>query len=221
MTVDDLRRLIPADRRHLVDVALTHPSFANEAGGPDQGRLEFLGDAVLKLALSQLLYERFPEESEADLTLRRIAIENGVTLAALGKQLGVQEAIRTGKGERSNVAADKRVEDTVEALIGALYLGAGFGPVRPLVSDWFGHLIDQGNKGPLKGPKNLLQEYAAAHKLPEPVYTTLDQVGPGHQLTHHCRVQVGEIHATAVGSKKKEAEANAARLLLALLTGAE
>lgn len=212
MNLTALRKAVRSERQDLLDEALTHPSYANEhPGTKDQARLEFLGDAVLKLALTQALYDRHADADEHELTLRRQALERGDHLVAVGRRLGVDAAVRMSEGERANPADGKRTEDTVEALLGALYLGAGYNAVRKCVEAWFGHELDADVPAPPLPVAAQLQTWAEARGL-----AVAKQEGPpGPPWT--IRLTVDEASEEATAKSKKDARDLAAHALLTRL----
>ncbi len=170
--------------------ALTHPTYANEsrAAGHNQ-RLEFLGDAVLQLCSSELLFAAFPEASEGQLSRRRASIVNTDSLAAFARQHGVEEALLLGKGAEagglrnsSNVLAD-----TVEALLAATYLERGLPAARERVE----LLLQQVDATTERDAKTALQELAQARGHNPPAYVLTDSGGPDHERWFQVSVSVG------------------------------
>ncbi|RFA15449.1 ribonuclease III [Subtercola boreus] len=209
---------IPDDLLHL---ALTHRSWSYENGGvPTNERLEFLGDSILGQAVTVMLYTRYPERGEGELAKRRASLVSTVALAGIGRSIGLGEFILLGKGEDLTGGRDKAsiLADTVEALIGATYLGLGgdvatalvLRLVEPLISnpETFGESMD---------PKTELQELAATLGDAAPVYEIAES-GPDHRKTFVATVTVGSlVTATGEGSSKKQAESIAARRACLLL----
>lgn len=194
--------------------ALTHGSYASV----DYQRLEFLGDRVLGLSIAAWLYERFPDEPEGDLSARLNAVVSGETCADVGRVLGVPEQLRLGKQARDDGAqlSDNVVGDAVEALIGALYLEAGFDAAAAFVRRTWDARVDRVADAP-KHPKSALQEWAAARRCRPPIYTVTARSGPEHAPRFTITVEVGGKlggSATAEGASKQEAETAAAAALL-------
>ncbi|PPF84156.1 ribonuclease III [Subtercola sp. Z020] len=206
----------------LLNLALTHRSWSYENGGvPTNERLEFLGDSVLGQAVTVMLYTRYPDLDEGELAKRRASLVSTVALARIGTTIGLGEYVMLGRGEDLTGGRAKAsiLADTVEALIGATYLGLGgdvatalvLRLVEPLVSDpnTFGRSMD---------PKTGLQELAASLGADAPVYEVTES-GPDHRKTFIATVTVGALaRATGEGSSKKQAESVAARQAQALLS---
>lgn len=203
--------------------ALTHPSFANEQRrGPrvDNQRLEFLGDAVLGLAVSELLMARYPSVDEGVLSLLRSSLVNADALADVAREVRLGEALLLGRGAdatgergQTNVLAD-----AVEAIVGAVYLDRGFEAARVLSQTLVcSHLdrIAEGRSPSGRDAKSELQERVQAEKKPAPRYRVLSVEGPDHEREFRVVVEVGE-YAVGEGSgrSKKLAEQAAARAAL-------
>lgn len=214
-TLDDLQRTLQVEvDPDLLLLALTHRSFAYENGGiPTNERLEFLGDSILGQAVTVKLFRDHPELDEGELAKRRASLVSSVALAEVGRSIGLGPHIRLGRGETMTGGADKPsiLADTVEAIIGAVYLDAGgeaatglvLRLIRPLLSDpeRFGAAMD---------PKTSLQEIAARRGAPPPVYTIAES-GPDHNKHFVASVVVGDlVEASGEGSSKKQAEMAAA-----------
>ena len=207
--------------------ALTHTSYVNEqsldAGGSahlDNERLEFLGDAVLQLAVSEWLFERFPEVSEGALTQRRAAIVNSDALAEVGQRLKLGELLRVGVGEERSGGRTRssNLADAMEALLGALFLDAGFLVASSAVRRVFAARVEAVMRRPAKGPKSRLQEHVQAHHHMTPSYTLVEMSGPAHAARFLSEVRVaGVVSARGAGASKKEAEKEAARHALTVL----
>ncbi|MFH5823914.1 ribonuclease III [Georgenia sp. AZ-5] len=198
----------------LLVLALTHRSFAHEAGGiPTNERLEFLGDSVLGLIVTEYLYRNNPGVPEGDLARMRAATVSQRALAQVARDLGLGAFILLGRGELVTGGREKDsiLSDTVEALIGATYLGHGLEPTRAMVERLVGHLLGQAEHlGAGLDWKTSLQELAAARSLGSPVYTVTG-TGPDHARTFTAVVSFDGIEAgSGVGSSKKLAEQNAA-----------
>ena len=198
-----------ADAR-LLQRALTHRS----CGADHNERLEFLGDAVLNLAVSTLLYERFSGSDEGDLTRVRAHLvrEDSLHRAALG--LGLPEVLRLSEGEARGGGAQRPsiLADTVEALIGATYVDGGFEPATKLVRQLFGELIDSWRKD----AKTELQEWLQARKLPVPTYRIVATRGQAHAQTFdvECAVPALGLAELGEGRSRRIAEQEAARCML-------
>lgn len=208
---------IPEDAPHL-EQALTHPSFANEVRhAPDNQRLEFLGDAVLGLCTSQLLFERYPDADEGTLTRLRAQIVNTDRLAEWGRAQGVAEAVRLGRGALSSGLRESTnvVADAVEACIAASYLDGGLEAAHAACLRIVGPLLDLLGPNGIRDPKSELQEHAQALGLGLPVYEVIDSGGPAHDRWFEVRVGVaGQWLAQGRGRSKRHAERAAAEALL-------
>jgi ribonuclease-3 len=194
--------------------ALTHRSFAYENGGlPTNERLEFLGDSVLGLVVTDTLYRTHPDLPEGQLAKLRAAVVNAKALAGIGRGLRLGEHLLLGRGEETTGGRDKSsiVADTVEAVIGAVYLDRGLGVATELVHRLFDPLIaESAGLGAGLDWKTSLQELCAAASFGVPEYV-VEESGPDHQKSFRARVRVGqELHGDGRGHSKKEAEQQAA-----------
>lgn len=206
-------------QRELLTLALTHRSYAYENGGlPPNERLEFLGDAVLGLVITDHLYNTHPELPEGQLAKLRASVVNMQALAGVARGLGeggLGAHLLLGKGEELTGGRDKAsiLADGLEAMIGAVYLEHGIDEARALVHRLFDGLLAE---APLRGAgldwKTSLQELTAAASLGVPEYRVVD-TGPDHQKEFSATVLVsGTPRGEGSGSTKKEAEQNAAEL---------
>lgn len=196
----------------LFEAALTHSS----SRGDNYERLEFLGDRVLGLVMARWLYERFPAEPEGKLSQRFNTLVDRVTCSNVGREIGLPALIRLGKQAREDGAnwSDNVVGDVVEALIGAIFLEAGFEAAEALIRRLWEPLIDQ-QRGAPKHPKSALQEFAAARDLPNPHYEVTSRTGAHHSPKFTVRVSIKTLgDAEAEGPSKQEAETEAAKALL-------
>ncbi|MCV7279695.1 ribonuclease III [Mycolicibacterium flavescens] len=212
----------------LLTVALTHRSYSYENGGlPTNERLEFLGDAVLGLTITEELYHRHPERSEGDLAKLRASIVNTQALAEVGRHLtegGLGTHLLLGKGEENSGGADKAsiLADGVESLLGAIYLEHGITVTREVILRLFASLLDT---APTLGAgldwKSSLQELTAGRGLGAPSYIVTSS-GPDHDKEFSATVVVAETeYGRGVGRTKKEAELKAAAAAWTALTAAE
>ncbi|MEH3143410.1 MAG: ribonuclease III [Mycobacterium kyogaense] len=201
----------------LLTVALTHRSYSYENGGlPTNERLEFLGDSVLGLTITEELYHRHPERSEGDLAKLRASIVNTQALADVGRRLsdkGLGNYLLLGKGEENSGGADKSsiLADGVESLLGAIYLEHGAVVAREAILRLFSELLDT---APTLGAgldwKSSLQELTAARGLGAPAYV-VSSTGPDHDKEFTATVVIaGKEYGTGIGKTKKEAELKAA-----------
>jgi ribonuclease-3 len=198
----------------LLHRALTHRSFAYENGGlPTNERLEFLGDSVLGVVVTEALYLAHPDLSEGRLAKLRAAVVNARALAQVARTLGLGDHIMLGRGEESTGGRNKSsiLSDTVEAVIGAVYLDQGFTIAAQVVHKMFDPLmVAAADLGAGLDWKTSLQELSADLGLGVPEYLIEDS-GPDHEKTFVARVRVGEnIYGHGLGRSKKEAEQQAA-----------
>jgi len=198
--------------------AVTHRSF----GAHHNERLEFLGDAVLNLAVSELLFERFAESDEGDLTRVRAHLVREESLHRVALELGLPLVLKLSDGEARGGGAQRPsiLADAVEALIGAVHLDAGFDSAQALVRRWFGELIERSDVQHWgKDSKTDLQERLQARRLPVPSYRVLATRGQAHAQTFEveCAVPAFGLMAVAEGRSKRAAEQEAARRMLDLL----
>ncbi|KUP96944.1 ribonuclease III [Thermobifida cellulosilytica] len=194
--------------------ALTHRSYAYENGGlPTNERLEFLGDSVLGLVVTDTLYRTHPDLPEGQLAKLRAAVVNMRALADVARGLGIGRYVRLGRGEEATGGRDKSsiLADTLEALIGAVYLDRGLDEASALVHRLFDPLIARASGlGAGLDWKTSLQELTAAELLGVPEYL-VEESGPDHQKTFRATVRVaGQTYGSGEGRSKKEAEQQAA-----------
>ena len=203
----------------LLDRALTHASQANESqerGGRDNEPLEFLGDAVLGLAVTDLLHRDDPDGSEGRKSRRRAALVKAASLARRADALGLPQLLRLGRGEEKTGGRAKTAlwADAYEAVIAALYLDGGFEAARRFLRAEFARDLDQPDSAS-EDPKSLLQELLQGQGRPLPHYDVLSETGPSHQRQFRveCRLDDGSV-TTAEGPSKKAAQQDAARRAL-------
>ena len=207
--------------------ALTHRSFVNELRLPateHNERYEFLGDAVLELAVSRLLMERFPEAPEGELSKLRAAIVNEAQLAELARGIGLGEHLNLGKGEDQTGGRDKPslLSDAFEAVLGAIYLDRGFGKAFDVVERLYRAVLDRaGGVGFIRDYKTRLQEVSQARFRAVPSYRLQRTAGPDHAKTFEVHLYIqNERWGVGRGASKKTAEQAAAAEALARLEGA-
>lgn len=205
--------------------ALCHKSWLNEHPREalvDNERLEFLGDAVVDLAIGHRLMERMPEAREGELSRARASLVDERGLGAVAAGLGLGELLLLGKGEDLSGGRTRpsMLADTLEAIIGALYLGDGLGAVMELVDRLFSAPLEGVVSGrPARDHKSALQEWAQQRLKVPPSYRVIGESGPEHAKLFEIEVWLGETpHARATGRSKKEAEQAAARETLIALT---
>ena len=198
----------------LLERALTHRSFAYENGGlPTNERLEFLGDSVLGLIVTDTLFREYPDLPEGQLAKLRAAVVNMRALAGVARGLQLGSYVRLGKGEEGTGGRDKSsiLADTLEAVLGAVYIDRGLAEADALVHRLFDPVIARSARlGAGLDWKTSLQELTAAEMLGVPEYH-VDESGPDHQKSFHASVRIGgQTYGQGEGRSKKEAEQQAA-----------
>ncbi len=207
---------------NLLTTALTHPSYASEhPGSSDYQRLEFLGDAVLELAVTRYLFDEFPDASEGRMTLMRAGVVSEQALASVARTWGVADLILLGRGEEATGGREKRsiLSDVVESILAAVYLEAGFGRVEQVVREHWQPMIGDRSAAPGRTDyKTRLQEVLVA--AGRDVEYLVTETGPQHAKVFTATVRSsGEDLATGTGTSKKRAEQDAARQALEDGTG--
>jgi ribonuclease-3 len=200
----------------LLKLAFTHRSFAYENGGvPTNERLEFLGDSVLGLVITEDLYVKFPDFDESKLSPIRSGIVNTRALASIARELKIGEHLRIGKGEESTAGREKNsiLADALEALVGAVYLQYGYQATSEIILNWFESSIEEASTaGATLDAKTALQEIAAAQNLSAPEYE-IGESGPDHNKSFTAiAILSGEKFPMGEGKSKREAEQVAAKL---------
>lgn len=205
----------------LAEQAFVHRSFINENGrtGLEHNeRLEFLGDAVLELVVTQFLYEKYPHQNEGDLTSYRSALVNAVTLGDLATRLGFNDLMKLSKGEAKDVhrARSSILADAYEAYCGALYLDQGYDVCRTFISTTLLHMTDEIiRKGLYRDAKSFVQEKCQELYGVTPNYKVLTEEGPDHDKLFSVGIYFGEdVVAEGRGKSKQEAETAAAKSAL-------
>lgn len=206
----------------LLALALTHRSAVNEGKSREHNeRLEYLGDAVLELAVSDFLYRKFPKETEGQLTAFRTALVRTETLAQLACNLGISEKITLSKGEERSGGTNNPslLADTLEAVLGALYLDQGLTSVERFLNETL--LVDANRtiqESMKLDAKSKFQEIVQASGNPSPTYEIIATHGPDHDRVFTAQVAVsGKPCATGVGKSKQEAEQEAAKAGLTMV----
>lgn len=204
--------------KDLLRTAFTHRSYLNEnrcAGMEHNERLEFLGDAVLELIVTEYLFEKYPDKPEGDLTSYRSALVNAVTLAGVAEGLGMNAHLLLSRGEAKDTGRARQVilANTIEAFIGALYLDQGYDAVKSFVSRHVLKLVDEiVTKKMWLDAKSHFQEKAQEIVGVTPSYETVKETGPDHDKHFTVAVFLGEEHvAEGEGKSKQEAEQQAAK----------
>ncbi|MFC1571118.1 ribonuclease III [Candidatus Margulisiibacteriota bacterium] len=200
--------------RILLNQSLTHSSYGNEKKVPDNERLEFLGDAILKLVISEDLYHKFPDRAEGDLTKIRAAVISDETLALVGRQLNLGSYLLMSANEKrtGGVRRKSNLANTFEALIGALFLDAGIGKSREMILGFLtGEIEKVSTEGYIRDYKSALQEYTQKRKWELPRYRVVKETGPRHRRVFWMEVKIkGKRLGMGRGRNKKESEQRAA-----------
>ena len=208
------------DNISLLDEALTHPSYTNEAKDaiPHNERLEFLGDAVLELASSTYLYARFPDCTEGELTKMRASLVQSETLARLARQLDLGSYLLLGRGELLGGGTDRQnnLENAFEAVIGAVYLDGGWEMARDYVTRQLASEVPLVQRSHVSHDyKTALQEHIQQKRHVSISYELIAETGPDHDKRFTTRVLIaGEAMGEGTGRSKKEAEQQAAAAAL-------
>jgi ribonuclease-3 len=204
----------------LLELALTHRSLARDGAGVSNQRLEFLGDAVLGLAIADMLYALYPTEDEGDLSKRLVSLVNGVLLSEIAATWNLGEALLLSGGEREQGGRQNpsNLEDACEAVLGAIYRDGGFEAAQAVIAR-FWQPYAEASATPPKDAKTALQEWAQARGLPLPEYMVLRAEGPSHapQFVIELRVR-GLEPVQAQAGVKKQAERLAAEAMLAKIS---
>lgn len=207
------------DRQFLL-LSFIHRSFWNEHKEKLPGhneRLEFLGDSVLGLLISEYLYQKFPELPEGVLSDLRSQVVKAESCALFVQKLDIGEFLLLGKGEQMNVGRgrDTMLADLFEAIIGAIYLDQGFDAAKQFFFSNFGREVEEIVSTPIRNPKAELQDYAQKTFGKVPHYEVLEETGPSHQKHFRIAVFINEkMVGQGEGSSKKEAQSAAAKQAL-------
>jgi ribonuclease-3 len=223
MTLEEFKKInhIEFTNAALLEQAFIHRSFINEnprTGLIHNERLEFLGDAVLELVVTEYLYEKYPYQNEGDLTAYRSALVNAVTLGDLASNLGFNDMMKLSKGEAKDVhrARSSILADAYEAFVGALYLDQGYAETKLFINTTLlGKTEDIIKKGLYKDAKSYVQEKSQEMFSLTPSYKVLSEEGPDHDKLFLIGIFFGEDKiAEGKGKSKQEAETAAARSAL-------
>ncbi|MFC3913195.1 ribonuclease III [Pseudaeromonas sharmana] len=217
---DKLNRLLNKLGHQFADAdllkrAITHRS----AGSRHNERLEFLGDSILSLVIAETLYHRFPEVSEGDMSRMRATLVREKTLAELAREFELGDYLILGPGELKSggYRRESILADTVEAIIGAIYLDAGMEVTRTLLLNWYAPRLDEIRPGAeQKDPKTRLQEFLQGRRRPLPSYVVVKVKGEAHnqEFTVQCEIEGIASSVIGVGSSRRKAEQAAAEKAL-------
>ena len=223
MTLEEFKKknAITFTNNDLLEQAFIHRSFINEnprSGLEHNERLEFLGDAVLELVVTEFLYETYPQHNEGTLTAYRSALVNAVTLGRVADDLSFNDVMKLSKGEAKDIsrARSSILADAYEAFVGALYLDQGYAATKAFISKTvLVRTEDIIKQGAYRDAKSLVQEKAQERKSVTPSYRVLGEEGPDHDKRFTIGIYFGEdLIAEGSGKSKQEAETEAARAAL-------
>ncbi len=206
------------NKEELLTQALTHRS----ANHMHNERLEFLGDSILSIVISDALYHKFPKATEGDMSRMRATLVRGDTLAVIGQEFALGEYLHLGPGELKSggFRRESILADAVEAIIGAIYLDSDLETIRRLLLNWYAtrlaEILPDVNQ---KDPKTLLQEHLQGLKKPLPDYNVTAIKGEAHEQTFtvECKIEKVNQPVIGVGGSRRKAEQNAAAQMLELL----
>jgi len=202
-------------QQELLLLALTHRS----ASSKHNERLEFLGDSILSFIIANALYKRFPYIDEGDMSRMRATLVRGHTLAEMAREFDLGECMRLGPGELKSGGSCREsiLADTVEALIGGVFLDSDMQRVERLILDWYRRRLEEISPGDKqKDPKTRLQELLQGRHLPLPSYLVVQVRGEAHdqEFTIHCQVSRLNEPVVGIGSSRRKAEQAAAEKTL-------
>lgn len=204
----------------ILDLALTHSSYANERGLSEYNeRLEFLGDSVLQLCITEYLYKNCKDNNEGDLTRKRASIVCEASLYKVGERWNLGEFIKLSKGEKLSGGKTRisTIADAVEAVIAAVYLDSGYDFVQKFILKNFSDILKTGAIVNYLDHKTRLQEYIQSKTTDKIKYNLIKEEGPPHDKIFYVQVIIGDKnYESGTGKSKKEAEQNAAQKTLKL-----
>ncbi|EIA25918.1 Ribonuclease 3 [Candidatus Arthromitus sp. SFB-mouse-SU] len=204
----------------ILDLALTHSSYANERGLSEYNeRLEFLGDSVLQLCITEYLYNNCKDNNEGDLTRKRASIVCEASLYKVGERWNLGEFIKLSKGEKLSGGKTRisTIADAVEAVIAAVYLDSGYDFVQKFILKFFSDILKTGAIVNYLDHKTRLQEYIQSKTTDKIKYNLIKEEGPPHDKIFYVQVIIGDKnYESGTGKSKKEAEQNAAQKTLKL-----
>jgi ribonuclease III len=207
----------------LLEEALRHSSFVNEQACQqmsDNERLEFLGDAVLNLVVSHMLFNRFPNFEEGELSRMRSNLVNETRVASVARSLDIGTHIQLGKGESLTKGREKDsiLSNAFEAIIAAVYIDGGYDAAFALIEKLFSFLLEHdGNIAAEYDYKSRIQELLQTRQKEKPLYRVIEETGPDHNKMFRIELSVNDIRTEGYGKSKKHAEQNAARKALEIL----
>jgi ribonuclease-3 len=210
----------------LLERALTHKSYANENRLSEHNeRMEFLGDSVLNLVVSELLMNALPDSTEGDLSRLRAAVVSEPSLASVAREIGLGGYLLLGRGEEQTGGRDKDslLADSLEALVASLYIDGGIGPASSFITRFFEETIRKvRTSGGAGDYKTAFQELSQERLKTLPEYRVLSEAGPDHRKEFTVELFVkGAVYGRGTGKSKKEAEQKAAKEALEKLSSSE
>lgn len=203
-----------------VDPALLERALTHRSHGPEHNeRLEYLGDAVLTFVVAEILFRRFPDATEGELSRYRASLVSGEALAAIAADIGLGAQLRLGDGEMKSGGQRRAtiLADALEAVFGAIFLDAGLDAARAAALALFGDALESlPAASDLKDAKTRLQEWLQGRGFALPAYTVLEVTGEPHEQQFRVRCDVADLAVTAVaeGSSRRRAEQEAAQRIL-------
>ncbi len=202
----------------MLEQALTHRSLGNN----NNERLEYLGDAILGFVIAEYLYNNFPDSSEGELTRLRASLVKGEKLAKIGREIQLSDNLKLGTGELKSGGwrRDSILANTIEALIGAVYLDSDIESCRAFIFDLYQHQLEDIDPSDIKkDPKSQLQEFLQSRNQDVPIYETIDESGTSHQpeFTVSCKVNLLDELIMAKGTSKRKAEQAVAKKAMSML----
>jgi ribonuclease III len=202
----------------LLEQALTHRSFGNN----NNERLEYLGDAILGFVIADIIYRKFPDAAEGELTRLRASLVKGEKLAEIGRELQLSNRLKLGTGELKSGGwrRDSILANTIEALIGAVYLDSDIETCRVFIHNLYQSHLENIDPADLKkDAKSHLQEYLQSRKSNVPTYEVLEESGTSHQpeFTVSCEVEFLDETIIAKGTSKRKAEQAAAEKAISMI----
>lgn len=203
--------------KQLLEEALTHPSLCKNNNIASYERLEFLGDRVIGLCIAEMVYKLYPNANEGTLSVLFSALVGTKILASVATEIRLGDMIKMDSGEEKNGGRinPSNLENALEAIIGAIYIDAGYPKVSQLIEALWKDKVSGLNIETLKNPKSALQEWAQQNGKPIPLYEIIKQEGLAHNPNFTVKLKVEGLHPIlAFGKSKKEAEVNAAKMML-------
>ncbi len=206
----------------MLEQALTHRSIGNH----NNERLEYLGDAILGFVIADIIYQKFPSASEGELTRLRASLVKGAKLAEISREIDLAHEIKLGSGELKSGGwrRDSILANTLEALIGAIYLDSDIDSCRSFILKLYKAHLDRVNPADIKkDSKTQLQEYLQSRKQNVPEYKVMSETGSSHkpEFTVSCKVDLFDEPVIATGKSKRKAEQAVAKQVMIMLESQE